>query len=87
MLLAGGLYGNGGLRRVQLIRRPVCFRKLQTGGRAVPGRLTLPKGVAPLAPRLFRLAPFHMTRRLVRRPAQCPRRFISGGIVLLRGTV
>ena len=101
MLLTGRLYGNSGLCRVQLIRRlvgfadsffqlwhrPVCLGKLQTGGRAAPGRLTLPEGVAPLAPRLFRLTPFHMTRRLVRRPAQCPRRFISGGIVLLRGTV
>ena len=58
MLLAGRLHGDGGLRRVQLIRRlvgladsffqlrrrPVCLRKLQTGGRAVPGRLTLPEG-------------------------------------------
>ena len=71
----------------QLRRRPVCLRKLQTGGRAVPGRLTLPEGVAPLAPRFFRLAPFHMALHLVHRPAQCPRRFISRGIVLFLGAV
>ena len=101
MLLTGRLHGDGGLCRVQLIRRlvrladsffqlrrrPVCLRKLQTGGRAVPGRLTLPEGVAPLAPRFFRLAPFHMALHLVHRPAQCPRRFISRGIVLFLGAV
>ena len=101
MLLTGRLHGDGGLCRVQLIRRlvrladsffqlrrrPVCLRKLQTGRRAVPGRLTLPEGVAPLVPRFFRLAPFHMTRRLVRRPVQCSRRFIRRRIILLRGTV
>ena len=92
---------DSGLRRVQLVRRlvrlvdsffqlrrrPVCLRKLQTGGRAVPGRLPLPEGVAPLAPRLFRLAAFHMARRLVHRPAQHTGGLISRGIVLLRGAV
>ena len=101
MLLAGRLHGDGGLCRVQLIRRlvglsdslfqlrrrPVCLGKLQTGGRAVPGRLTIPEGVAPLLPRFFRLAPFHMARRLVRRPVQHTGSLISRGIVLLRGTV
>ena len=101
MLLAGRLHGDSGLRRIQLIRRlvrladsffqlrrrPVCLRKLQTGGRAAPGRLTLPEGVAPLAPRLFRLAPFHMALHLIDYPASRSRRFIGGGIVLLRGTV
>ena len=77
--LANGLF--------QLRRRPVLLCKLQTGGRAVPGRLPLPEGVAPLAPRLFRLAPFHMARRLVHDPARRSRRLMVGGIVLLRGTV
>ena len=101
VFLAGRLHGDGGLCRVQLIRclvgladslfqlrrRPVCLRKLQKGGRAVPGRLTLPEGVAPLAPRLFRLAPFHIARRLVCRPVQHTGGLISRGIVLLRGAV
>ena len=101
MLLARGLHGDGGLCRVQLIhrlvgladglfqlrRRPVCLRKLQTGGRAVPGRLTLPEGIAPLSPRLFRLAPFHMARCLIHCPAHRSRRLMVGRIVLLRGTV
>ena len=101
MFLPRRFYRDSGLRRIQLVRRlvrladglfqlrrrPFLLCKLQTGGRAVPGRLPLPKGVAPLAPRLFRLAPFHMARRLVRRPVQHTGGLISRGIVLLLGTV
>lgn len=101
MFLAGRLYGDSSFRRVQPIRRLVrltdglfqfrrrlvCLGKLQTGGRAVPGRLTLPKGVSPLSPRLFCLPAFPVSHHLVRRPVQCPRRFIRRRIILLRGTV
>ena len=101
MFLAGRVYGDSSFRRVQPIRRLVrltdglfqfrrrlvCLGKLQTGGRAVPGCLTLPKGVSPLSPRLFRLSAFPVSHHLVRRPDQCPRRFISRRIILLRGTV
>ena len=101
MFLAGRLYGDSSFRRIQPIRRLVrladglfqfrrrlvCLGKLQTGGRAVPGRLTLPKGVVPLSPRLFCLPAFPVSHHLVRRPVQCSRRFIRRRIILLRGTV
>ena len=84
MLLTGRLHGDGGLCRVHLsaalsdlrtaffssgAARSASENCKREEGR-VPGRLTLPEGVAPLAPRLFRLAAFHMARRLVRRPVQ-----------------
>lgn len=97
----GRLFGNGGPRCVQLIRRLVGFAdrllqlrrgafllgELQTGGWTVVGRRTLPIGPA-LFPALFLFAFVDApVIQPLRRAVNEHRGIAGGGIVLLRRTV